>query len=149
MMARPPRGQRGQVAVMFALVLALVLSGLVALVGDVILLYDASGRYDNGALVGAQAGASQVDTLQLRQGVVVLDPGQAIRVCREAAGVTSGLTANSPAVHCEVSADGKSVTADVTNRVPLVFAAYGPGLTISRKHTGTIAVGESQGTSPS
>lgn len=141
--------QRGQVAVMFALVLALVLSGVVGLVGDVIILDDAAGRYDNGALVGAQAGASQVDTVKLRQGVVILDPGQAVRVCSDAASVTSGLPKGSPAIRCSVSDDGKSVTAQVSNRVPLAFAMYGPGLTISRRHTGTIAVGESHGDSPS
>lgn len=131
---------------MFALVLALTLSGLVALVGDVILLYDAAGRYDNGALVGAQAGASQVDPAQLRVGVVVLDPAMAVSTCTEAAAVTAEL--RPPLVACTVSADGHSVTARISKRVPLLFALYGPGLTITRSHTGTIAVGESQGTSP-
>ncbi len=138
--------EKGQVAVMFALVLALFLSGLVALVGDVILLYDAAGRYDNGALVGAQAGASQVDRGLLREGQVALDPGRASAICTEAASVTSGLAAGE--VRCTVSPDRRSVTSHVSHRVPLVFAAYGPGLTITRDHTGTIAVGESQGTSP-
>ena len=134
---------------MFAIVLALVLSGLLALVGNVILLYDAAGRYDNGALVGAQAGASQVDTVQLRQGVVVLDGVEAVRTCSEAAAVTSGLDRSTPAIRCTVSADGRSITAEISKRVPLVFAAYGPGLNITRSHTGTIAVGESHGDSPS
>ncbi|MDQ6747507.1 MAG: hypothetical protein M3010_05300 [Candidatus Dormibacteraeota bacterium] len=138
--------QRGQVAIMFALVLALVLTGIVALVGDVILLYDAAGRYDNGALVGAQAGASQVDRALLRQGVVALDPARAGTVCAEAATITSGLPGAE--VRCTVSVDKRSVTSHVSHRVPLVFAVYGPGLTITRDHTGTIAVGESQGTSP-
>jgi hypothetical protein len=131
---------------MFALVLALVLSGLVALVGDVILLYDAAGRYDNGALVGAQAGASQVDRTLLRQGQVLLDPTRASATCAEAASVTSGLSGVD--VRCTVSPDNRSVTSHVSHRVPLVFAVFGPGLTITRDHTGTIAVGESQGTSP-
>ncbi len=138
--------QHGQVAMMFALVLALVLSGLVALVGDVILLYDSAGRFDNGALVGAQAGSSQVDTAALRQGVVVLDAQRATATCVDAASVTSGLRAAE--VSCTVSPDGHSVTAHVSHRVPLMFAIYGPGLTITRDHTGTIAVGESQGSSP-
>ncbi|MEA2684523.1 MAG: hypothetical protein QOK05_2851 [Chloroflexota bacterium] len=138
--------QEGQVAVMFAIVLALVLSGLIALVGDVILLYDAAGRYDNGALVGAQAGASQVDPGLLRQGQVALDSATAISVCVEAASITSGLAARE--ITCTVSADNRSVTAHVSHRVPLAFAAFGPGLTITRDHTGTIAIGESQGSSP-
>jgi hypothetical protein len=138
--------QTGQVAMMFALVLALVLSGLIALVGDVMLLYDASGRYDNGALVGAQAGASQVDTAQLRLGVVVLDPPRAISTCTDAASVTSGLPPGE--VLCTVGADGRSVTAVISRRVPMLFSRLGPGLTITREHTGRIAVGESQGTSP-
>ncbi|MGI8610522.1 MAG: hypothetical protein ACR2MY_15080 [Candidatus Dormibacteria bacterium] len=131
---------------MFALVLALVLSGLVALVGDVILLYDAAGRYDNGALVGAQAGASQVDPAQLRAGVVVLESARASAACADAASLTAGLRAAD--VACTVSADGHSVTAHISRRVPLLFAIYGPGLTITRDHTGTVAVGESLGTSP-
>jgi hypothetical protein len=131
---------------MFALVLALVLSGLIALVGDVILLYDAAGRYDNGALVGAQAGASQVDPVLLRDGIVVLDRARATSICEDAAAATSGLTQRQ--VSCSVSSDGHSVTALVRNTVPLLFIVYGPGLTISRTHTGTIAVGESQGSSP-
>jgi hypothetical protein len=134
---------------MFALVLALVLSGLIALVGNVVLLYDAAGRYDNGALVGAQAGASQVDTRQLRQGVVILDTSEAVRVCLDAVAATANLPPNSNAINCRVSADGRSVTAEVTKDVPLMFAAYGPGVLIKRTHTGTIAVGESQGSSPS
>ena len=131
---------------MFALVLALVLSGLIALVGDVILLYDAAGRYDNGALVGAQAGASQVDSALLRQGEVALDTARASSVCAEAASLTSGLTRGE--ISCDVSADNRSVTAHVSHRVSLVFAEYGPGITITRVHTGTIAIGESQGISP-
>ena len=138
--------QRGQIAMMFALVLALVLSGLIALVGDVILLYEASGRYDNGALVGAQAGASQVDTAELRLGVVVLDPARTMSTCTEAASLTAGLPPGE--VRCTVATDGHSVTARVGHRVPLLFARFGPALTISREHTGRIAIGESQGTSP-
>lgn len=138
--------QRGQVAMMFALVLALVLSGLVALVGDVILLYDAAGRYDNGALVGAQAGSSQVDSRLLRDGVVVLDTPRAASTCVDAAITTSGLKAVD--VSCTVSADGHSITARVSHRVPLLFIVYGPAVAISRTHTGVVAVGESQGNSP-
>ena len=138
--------QQGQVAVMFALVFALVLGGLVGVVGDVVLLYDAAGRYDNGALVGAQAGASQVDESLLRQGRVTLDRGRAEAVCAEAASVTSGLAA--PDVSCAVSADGVSITAHVTHRVPLIFAAYGPSYSISREHTGEVAIGESRGAVP-
>ncbi|MFN2466498.1 MAG: hypothetical protein ABR598_09575 [Candidatus Dormibacteria bacterium] len=140
------RSQKGQVAIMFALVLALVLSGLIALVGDVILLYDAAGRYDNGALVGAQAGASQVNRTALRDGQVTLDGGRATAVCVEAAVLTSGLAPSE--VRCTLSPDNRSVTSRVSHRMPLVFAVYGPGLTITRGHTGTIAVGESQGTAP-
>jgi hypothetical protein len=131
---------------MFALVLALVLSGLVALVGDVVLLYDAAGRYDNGALVGAQAGSSQVDPSLLRRGQVELDAGRAAAVCREAASITSGLPVSE--IACTVSADAHSVTAEVRHDVPLVFAVYGPGLRISRSHTGTIGVGQRQGSTP-
>lgn len=138
--------QQGQVAIMFALVLALVLSGLIALVGNVIVLYDVAGRYDNGALVGAQAGASQVDPSLLRRGRVALEAGRATSVCVEAASITSGLARDE--VSCAVSADGRSVTAHLSHTVPLVFSAYGPGLTITRDHTGTIGVGESQGSSP-
>jgi len=133
---------------MFAIVLALVLSGLVALVADVITLYEAAGRYDNGALVGAQAGASQVDPAQLRQGSVVLDPAEAVRVCSEAASVTAAIRGGEGAVHCTVSADRRSVAAEVTGRTRLVFANFGPALTMSRNHTGTVAVGESRGESP-
>ena len=144
--ARSHARQDGQVAVMFALVLALVLSGVIALVGNVIVLYDIAGRYDNGALVGAQAGASQVDTALLRQGQVVLDPGRAASVCMDAAAMTSGL--DRAEIKCLVSPDARSVTAHLSRRVPLVFASYGPGITITRDHTGAIGVGESQGTTP-
>ncbi|MFN2463981.1 MAG: hypothetical protein ABR573_08790 [Candidatus Dormibacteria bacterium] len=132
-------------AVMFALVLALVLSGLVALVGDLILIYDAAGRFDNGALVGAQAGASQVDVIQLREGTVVLDNATATRVCEEAAAVTAGLGSGGRQASCAVSPDGRSVRATVRANIPLVFASHGPAITISRSHTGTVAVGESRG----
>jgi hypothetical protein len=140
------RSQHGQVAMMFALVLALALSGLVALVGDVLLVYDAAGRYDNGALVGAQAGASQVDTNAVRLGQVRLDRSGAAATCVDAASITAGVPARD--VECTVSPDGHAVTARVSHKVPLLFAIYGPGLTITRDHTGAVAVGESQGTSP-
>ena len=140
------RREDGQVAVMFALVLALVLAGLIALVGDVVVLYDAAGRYDNGVLVGAQAGASQVDEGLLRQGQVVLESGRAVQVCQDAAAVTSGLAPSD--VTCTISPDGRSITARTSRRVALVFDSLGPAYSISVSHTGTVAIGESAGAAP-
>jgi len=134
--------QEGQVAAMFALVFALVLVGLVALVGDLLQVYATGGRLDNGALVGAQAGASQVDVERLRAGDVVLDASRASSTCVTAAAGTANVA---PAdVSCEVDAEQKSVTATVRETIPLVMSTFGPTFTVSRSHTGTVGVGQSQ-----
>ena len=76
--ARPRTGrtERGQTLVIFALVLSLFLVWMIALVADVGALYVAYDRFDNAALLAAQAGASAVDTGQLYQGNLRLDVAQ-------------------------------------------------------------------------
>ena len=135
--------QAGQVAVMFALVFALVLVSLATMVGDLLQIYAAAGRLDNGALTGAQAGASQVDVAGLRSGSVTLDVAAARQTCVEAAASTASIAVAN--VNCTIDAQRKSVTATVRETVPLVLTSFGPTFTITRSHTGTIAVGQTSG----
>lgn len=136
MMAR----QRGQVAIMFALVLGLFLVYLIIVVGDLLVLYNAAGRYDNAALVGAQAGASQLDVVSLREGNLVLDRAAAAAACADAARNTAGDPG--VAISCQVGAGGKTITATVSRRVPLVFRQFGPDIFVTKSHTGTPVAGE-------
>ena len=73
---RDNASERGQTLVIFALVLSFFLVWMIALVADVGTLYVAYDRFDNAALLAAQAGASAIDTGQLYQGNLRLDVGQ-------------------------------------------------------------------------
>jgi hypothetical protein len=100
-----PVGQAGQTLVIFALVLAFFLVGMLALVADLGTLFVAYNRVDDGALLATQAGASAIDQGSFYGGSLRLDPQAAEQRCQESLAV-----ANLPGT---CTADTRSITADV------------------------------------
>ena len=135
-----PRGsERGQTLVIFALVLSFFLVWMIALVADVGTLYVAYDRFDNAALLAAQAGASAVDTGQLYQGNLRLDVGQARLFCQQslgAAGVQGNCDQTTPAL----------VVADVREAVQLPVTLLGQSAVVHIQHAARPAYGGVIGT---
>jgi hypothetical protein len=131
--------QRGQTLVIFALVLSLFFVWMIALVADVGALYVAYDRFDNAALLAAQAGASAIDTGQLYQGNLRLDVAQARLFCQQslsAAGVqgTCGQTSST------------LVVADVQEAVQLPVTLLGQSAVVHIRHAAKPAFGTGVGT---
>ena len=133
------RNQRGQTLVIFALVLSLFLVWMIALVADVGTLYVAYDRFDNAALLAAQAGASAIDTGQLYQGSLRLDVGQARLFCEQslsAAGVQGS---------CEQTTS-MLVVADIRQAVQLPVTLLGQSAVVHIRHAAKPAYGAGVGT---
>jgi hypothetical protein len=109
--------QSGQTLVIFAIVLALFLAGMIALVADLGALFVAYNRVDDGALLAIQAGASAIDEGSFYTGHLQLDAGTAQRRCQES------LRLAQLDGHC--SADARSVAVDVRQVVPLPVPVFG------------------------
>lgn len=124
------RSQSGQTLVMFALVLALVLVVVLGLVVDLAAVVNDYDRAALAATVGAQAGATAVDTdTYYRTGVRRLLPGQAAQLCQEAADWPS------PPV-CAVSGDTVTVTVRDSASLPLTFFGRSVPIAVTRQATG-------------
>jgi hypothetical protein len=138
--ARQGRGNElGQTLVIFALVLSFFLVWMIALVADVGTLYVAYDRFDNAALLAAQAGASAVDTGQLYQGNLRLDVGQARLLCQQslgAAGVQGSCDQTTPSL----------VVADVRQAVQLPVTLLGQSAIVHIRHAARPAYGGGVGT---
>ena len=76
---RTRRGQRGQILIMFAFSMVLLIIGMIAVAVDLSQLYEARVRLQNAAEQGALAGASQVDYVAAESGNAALLPS--FRVC--------------------------------------------------------------------
>jgi Flp pilus assembly protein TadG len=127
--ARRP-GQSGQTLVMFALVLMLVLVVLLALVVDLAAVVTAYDRAALAATVGAQAGATAVDTdTYYRTGRRQLLPGQAQALCRTAVNLPAQPT-------CAVSGDTVTVTVTQTVALPLTLLGASVPISVTRRATG-------------
>ena len=128
--AGPPRGQSGQTLVMFALVLALVLVVLLALVVDLAAVVT---DYDHAALaatLGAQAGATAVDTdTYYRTGHRQLLPSTARQLCAEAANWSTPPS-------CSVSGDTVTVTVRGSVSLPLTLFGTAVPISVTRQATG-------------
>jgi hypothetical protein len=112
-----PAAGSGQTLVIFAVVLALFFTGMLALVADLGALFVAYNRVDDGALLAIQAGASAIDEASFYTGRLQLDPAVARGRCQDA------LTAADLDGRC--SADTTSVTADVRQLVSLPVPLLG------------------------
>lgn len=126
----PRRAQSGQTLVMFALVLALV---LVAVLGLVVDLAAVVSDYDQAALaatLGAQAGATAVDTdAYYKTGHRQLLPSAARQLCQEAANWPTPPT-------CEVSGDTVTVTVRGSVSLPLTLFGGTVPIAVTRQATG-------------
>ena len=131
----PRRGESGQTLVMFALVLMLVLVAVLALVVDLAAVVTDYDRAALAATVGAQAGATAVDTdTYYRTGRRELLPGQAQTLCQAAAPAAEPPT-------CVVSGDTITVTVRQSVALPLgLFGASVP-ISVTRQATGVFGGG--------
>lgn len=126
-------GQAGQTLVIFALVLAFSLVGMLALVADLGTLFVAYNRVDDGALLAIQAGASAIDQGSFYAGSLRLDPQAAEQRCRES------LAAARLPGHCTASA--RSITAEVDQVVALPVPLLGVRAPIHVSRTAQPAFG--------
>ena len=123
------RRQSGQTLIVFALMMAFVFLGLLGLVGNADVLMFQYDQASSEALVGAQAGASEVD-LQLlySSNVRTLDTAAAESTCRSSAEQDGSTTA-------VCTATGNTVTATVTRQVRLPIPVVPVSTTVTAKHT--------------
>ena len=91
------RPESGQTLVVFALVLALFLVGMVALVADLGAVFVTYNQVDDAALLAIQSGASAIDEGSFYTGRLQLDAGTAV-VRPGFTPPTSGCCAVSPGV---------------------------------------------------
>ncbi len=126
----PREGESGQALVMFALILMLVLVALVALVVDLAAVVTTYDRAALAATVGAQAGATAVDTdTYYRTGRRQLLPGQAQTLCQSAADLPTEPT-------CAVSGDTITVTVRQSVALPLTVLGASVPISVTRQATG-------------
>lgn len=124
------RGESGQTLVMFALVLSLVLVVLLALVVDLAAVITDYDRAALAATVGAQAGATAVDTdTYYRTGRRQLLPGQAQTLCRAAVNLPT-----TPS--CAVSGDTITVTVRQSVALPLTLLGVTVPISVTRRAAG-------------
>jgi hypothetical protein len=138
-LTRRRAGERGQVIVLTALVVTMVLGALLVAVADLLVESSEATRADTAAYLGAQSGADSVDTSQFPSGVT--SSGQlrlgadAITNCEQAVAVADPGAAAS----CVVSGD--SITVTVSKRIQLPVPFVGLGTTVRAVHQAGAALG--------
>jgi hypothetical protein len=134
--------QRGQTLIVFAIVLALVLVGMLGLVADLGAVFTTYTQADNAALLAAQSGAAAIDTQKLygAHPQIVLDQRTARANCSD---VLRPLT---PTFQCDVRG-ARRIDADVEMRpkLPLPFWPVSP---VRVTRTAYAVYGGQQGTPP-
>ncbi len=127
--------QRGQTLVMFVLMLAVLLLGLLALVGDVGAVAFEYERANSSALLGAQAGAADIDLVSLyTSNARQLDPNAAT-VCRATAMQSPGSSAT-----CTPS--GTTITATVSRQARLPIPVWGVSVPVRAVRTAQAVFGD-------
>jgi len=124
---------RGQTLVVFALTLALLFTGMFALVSDLGALFVTYNRVDSAVLLAVQAGASAIDEGSFYGGGLRLDPSSAVTRC-------SGSLAEAR-VHGTCTADAGSVTADARQQVRLPVPLLGLEAPVHVRRTARPAFG--------
>ncbi|MGH7870094.1 MAG: TadE/TadG family type IV pilus assembly protein [Candidatus Dormibacteraceae bacterium] len=76
-------GASGQTLIIFAIVLAFLLVGMLALVADLGTIFTTYTRADNLALLAAQAGSTGLSQGQFYNGQIALDPALAQSRCQQ------------------------------------------------------------------
>ena len=137
---RSRRAERGQVLLFTGLVFVLVLGGLIAVVGDLLVVSNASARARDAAFLGAQAGGSDVDIASAaavdvpRSSVLTLSAA-ASTDCQQAA------AAADPGVSVTCSVSGGRITVEVSQRVQLPIQLLGSSVTVRAQALGGPAAG--------
>ena len=126
-------GQAGQTLVVFALVLALFLVGMLALIADLGAVFVAYNRVDDGALLAIQAGASAIDQGSFYTGRLQLDAAGAEQRCQDS------LAAARLAGRC--SATPRSISVDVSQVVTLPIPLLGLRAPVHVRRTAQPAFG--------
>jgi hypothetical protein len=134
-MTRRHRPESGQTLVVFALVLALFLVGMIALVADLGAVFVTYNQVDDAALLAIQAGASAIDEGSFYTGRLQLDAGTAVERCRDS------LAAAHLTGRC--AADTRSVTVDVSQLVSLPVPLLGLHAPVHVRRTARPAFGGS------
>jgi Flp pilus assembly protein TadG len=109
----------GQTLVMFAVVLAFMLIGMLGLIADLGAVFTAYTQADDVALLATQAGASAIDTQEFYNGRIVLDAAGARDRCKQ---VLASASYGGPS-DCTIK--GGSVQADVQTAVHLPLPIWG------------------------
>lgn len=130
--------QSGQTLVIFAVISAFILVGVIALVGDTQVLYVNYNRADGAALLAAQAGASAIDESAIYQNVIRVNPDNARARCQTAAQQAPNVVD----VHCLV--DGNNVTATIEQKVDMPVPPFS-AQTVRATRTARPAYGGSSG----
>jgi Flp pilus assembly protein TadG len=134
-------GQRGQTLVMFAVVLALLFIGLLALIADLGAVYTSYSRAENVALLAAQAGASQINQQDFYNGVIDLDASAAPARC--AAAIQAGNLPN-PAYTCKL-ATPTQITVTIKYNVQLPLPLPGTSAPIQVTESAETVYGDTVG----
>ena len=134
------RTERGQVLLFTGLVFVLVLGGLIAVVGDLLVVSNASARARDAAFLAAQAGGSDVNIASAAavdvqsSSVLTLSAAASTDCERAAAAADPGVT-----VSCSVS--GGRITVDVSQKVELPIQLLGSSVTVRAQALGGPAAG--------
>lgn len=121
------RHEAGQTLIVFALMMVFVFVGLLALVGDAAVLMFEYDRATSQALIGAQAGASDIDLQAFYVSNTRRLAATAADTCRSAALAGQGAGASA---RCQVTA-GDTVTANVSRQARLPIPSFGASITVT------------------
>jgi hypothetical protein len=142
--ASSPRGEGGQVLILYALILGLVGVAIVGMVADMAVLEFRNSSADSAAYLGAQAGAGDINQADFYAGALAL-AGQSGDSCTvysggsesgtctgsggdTAAGLCAGVAVEDdagPNVMATCTQTGISLTLSVKQTVPLPIAVFG------------------------
>lgn len=140
----PRQSGSGQTLVIFAVVLAFLLIGMLSLIADLGAVFTAYTRADNVALLAAQAGASAIDQNAYYNGTLQLNtdgsPDDAAHRCQTVLN-SSGLPLQQPGC----SATPQEVTADVQFSAPLPLPLPGASAPIHVVRTAHGVYGDTTG----
>lgn len=139
---RARTGERGQTLVIFAVMLALVLVGMLALMADLGAVFTTYTRADNLALLAAQSGAAAIDYNQVYNGRVVLDQAAATSRCSDV------LRPATNTFKCNVDVARNRVDADVQMTPGLPLPIWGVSRPVHVVRTAFAVYGGETGAPP-
>lgn len=122
--------QDGQTLVIFAVVLALMLIGMLGLIADVGAVFTSYTQADDVALLGAQAGASAIDQNAFYNGQIVLDQNAARTACESIIFAAQGVDKSSSS--CTATATQMTVNVVMAVNLPLPMFGLVPPIHVTR-----------------